>query len=278
MNAALNIARTVIGVNYAFEFSICTLVTRREEYLEMMQSFIDKGFDTQTCEYLYIDNTGGCTFDAYQGLNHFLQQAKGRYVILCHQDILAHDQDRQHLINVIDDIEANDNNWAVLGNAGGVNFKWIATNITQGSGKVIKEKRLPLLTKTIDENFVIVKNSANLALSHDLSGFHMYGADLCLMADILGFTSYIIDFNIMHKSNGNADESFYRSKKAFMKKYDKAFRGRFMATTITRLYISGNWFTAWVYNFQPIKFLVRQFYKFFLHKKRYVLKKKQGND
>jgi hypothetical protein len=274
MDNTLTIARAITEPEYPFEFSICTLTTRKEEYAEMLASFLAKGFDKETCEYLYIDNTAGCTYDAYTGLNQFLQQAKGRYIILCHQDIIVHDHDRQHLVNKINEIQELDANWGILANAGGINFKWIATNITQGNGNQIKEKRLPLLTKTIDENFIVVKNSANLSLSHDLSGFHMYGPDLCLMADILGFTSYIIDFNITHKSNGNADASFYRSKKAFMKKYDHAFRGRFMATTITRYYVSGNWFTAFLYNLQPVKFFVRQYYKFFLHKKRYVLKKK----
>lgn len=275
MNDALDIARAVSPPVYDYEFSICTLVTRKEEYREMLESFLNKGFDKNTCEYLYIDNSTSSMFDAYTGLNHFLQYAKGKYIILCHQDILVHDHDRKHLADRIAEIESMDADWAILANAGGVNFKWIATNLTQGNGNRIKEKRLPLQTKTIDENFILVKNSANLALSHDLSGFHMYGPDLCLMADILGFKSYVIDFNITHKSDGNADASFYKGRAAFMKKYDHALRGRFMATTITRFYISGNWFTALVYNFMPVKFFVRQYYKLFLHKKRYVLKEKQ---
>jgi hypothetical protein len=275
MDDALNIARVVSKPVYDLEFSICTLVTRKAEYSEMLGSFLNKGFDKDTCEYLYIDNSTGSVFDAYTGLNHFLQHAKGKYIILCHQDILVHDQDRQYLADRIAEIEDMDSDWGILANAGGINFKWIATNLTQGNGNRIKEKRLPLLTKTIDENFIIVKASANLALSHDLSGFHMYGPDLCLMADILGFKSYIIDFNITHKSDGNPDASFDIARKEFMKKYDHALRGRFMATTITRYYISGNWFTAIVYNFMPVKFFVRQYYKIFLHKKRYVLKKEQ---
>src|SRR6202012_1442735 len=123
---ALNIARVVTEPVYAYAYSICTLVTRKGEYAEMLQTFLDKGFDTGTCEYLYIDNTAGCTFDAYQGLNHFLQQAKGKYIILCHQDILVYDDDRAHLDKVIAEIEANDPNWGILANAGGVNFKWVA--------------------------------------------------------------------------------------------------------------------------------------------------------
>ena len=274
MEAELDIACVMKDPVYAFEFSICTLVTRKEEYHEMLRSFLDKGFDKKICEYLYIDNTRGCAFDAYKGLNQFLQQAKGKYIIICHQDIIVHDHDMRHLLNKIEEIDESDKNWAILSNAGGINFKWIATNLTQLSGNRIKEKRLPLLTKTIDENFILVKNSANLALSNNLSGFHMYGTDICLIADILGFSSYIIDFNIIHKSNGNADESFYKSRKEFIRKYDHAFRARFMSTTITRFYLSGNWFTAALYNFQPVKFFVRQYYKLFLHKKRYILKRK----
>jgi hypothetical protein len=275
MSSILNMSRSISASVYEYEFSICTLVTKKAEYEEMLQSFIDKGFDEKTCEYIYIDNSKQCTFEAFKGLNEFLKQAKGKFIILCHQDIILHDHDRNHLSIKIAEIEKNDENWAILANAGGINFKWIATNLTQGSGNIIKEKRLPLKTKTVDENFMIVKNSANLALSHNLSGFHLYGSDLCIIADFLGFNSYVIDFNLIHKSDGNADKSFTKLRKEFIKKYRNAFRSRFMTTTITRFYLSGNWFTAWFYNLQPIKFFVRQYYKIFLHKKRYVLKGKE---
>ncbi|UKT63817.1 hypothetical protein [Pedobacter mucosus] len=276
MGTVLNIAKSLEKPQYAYEYSICTLVTKKVEYEEMLNSFLEKGFDKDCCEYLFIDNTEKCSFEAFGGLNQFLHQAKGKYIILCHQDIIIHDHDKKHLDIKIAEIEKNDNNWAILANAGGINFKWIATNLTQGSGNQIKEKRLPLRTKTVDENFIIVKNSANLALSHDLSGFHLYGTDLCLIADVLGFNSYIIDFNIIHKSDGNPDHSFDKLEKEFIKKYNHAFRGRFMTTTITRFYLSGNWFTAWFYSLQPIKFFVRQYYKIFFHKKRYVLKNKEN--
>ena len=262
--------------DFPYDFSICTLVTRTQEYEEMLQSFVAKGFDVSTCEYLHIDNSERCAFDAYKGLNEFLQQAKGKYIIICHQDIILHDHDRVHLEAKIKEIEMLDSNWAILANAGGINFKWIATNLTQGSGRTIKEKRLPLLTKTIDENFMVVKNSANLALSNRLSGFHMYGTDICLIADILGYKAYVIDFNLTHKSDGNADASFYKCREDLMRNYNHAFRGRFMATTITRFYISGNWLAYLSYNLQPVKFFVRQFYKFFYHKKRYLLKHSKG--
>lgn len=271
----IDISKSISSQNEEYLFSVCTLVTKREEYREMLESFLKKGFTTDICEYLHIDNSEGCTFDAYKGLNKFLQLAQGKYIILCHQDVLIHDHDKNHLLERIQEIENADKNWGILANAGGINFKWIATNLTQGSGNRIKEKRLPLQTRTVDENFIIVKRDANLALSNDLSGFHMYGSDLCMIADILGFNSYIIDFNIIHKSDGNANKSFYDNKKAFIEKYNRALRGRFLATTITRLYISGSFFSRVFCDFMPIKFMVRQYYKFFMHKKRYVLQIKK---
>ncbi len=258
--------------NYVFDFSICTLVTRFGEYNEMMQSYFDKGFTNDCCEFLYIDNSKKCTFDAYQGLNHFLEKAHGKYVILCHQDILLHDNDKVELLELIAEVDQKDPNWAILANAGGVNLKHISTHITQKSGKMIVEPFLPMKVNTVDENFILVKKSANLALSKNLSGFHMYGTDLCLIADVLGFNSYVIGFNLIHKSNGNVDSSFYKSKQNLIGKYRKAFRNRFIATTITRFGIQNKYWSSKLYNTSFFLFLIRQFYKITTSRKDYKLK------
>lgn len=273
MSASIEIAKSINKKEInEFLFSICTLVTRKQEYEEMLDSFINKGFTTDCCEYLYIDNSQTTTYDAYEGLNVFLQKAKGKYVILCHQDILIHDNDKNDLLKMIDDVETKDTNWAILANAGGVNLKWIATHITQGNGRIITEKNVPLKVKTVDENFMVVKKSANLALSNNLKGFHLYGTDICLIAETLGFSSYVIGFNLIHKSNGKVDKSFFDSKKNLLNKYKKAFRNRFMSTTITRFSISNNWFLSFFNNSNFILFIVRQYYKFTTKRKDYKLK------
>lgn len=255
-----------------FDFSICTFVTRKLEYEEMLASFIHKGFTEKTCEYLFIDNSEKCIYEAYGGINIFLQKAKGKYIIICHQDIIIHDNDKSDLLNLIAEVEEKDANWAILSNAGGINLKWIATHITQGNGIVISEKNLPLKVQNVDENFIVVKKSANLSLSTDLKGFHFYGTDICLIADILGYSSYVIGFNLMHKSNGKVDASFFKLKSEIKKKYKTAFRNRFLTTTITQLNLNGNYFFHAFYNSKIILFLVRAYYKFFTKKSDYKLK------
>jgi hypothetical protein len=257
----------------SIQFSVCTLVTRKEEYKEMLRSFVDKGFTIDDCEFLYIDNSESCVFDAYEGYNQFLQKAKGEYIILCHQDILLHDNDKNDLLNLINEVSSKDSNWGILANAGGINLKWIATHITEGKTGVIRiEKYLPLKVKTVDENFMVVKKSANLALSNDLKGFHFYGTDICLIADLLGFNSYVIGFNLIHKSNGNTDKNFFQLKKALQKKYKRAYRSRYLTTTFSRMYFGGERsLQFYILNSGPILFLVRQYYKFFTSKKQYKL-------
>lgn len=272
MSSSIKIAKKIIGLEKTnYFFSICTLVTRKLEYEEMLASYINKGFTTDICEYLYIDNSETFTYEAYEGLNIFLQQAKGEYIILCHQDILIHDNDKNDLLDLISEIESKDPNWAILSNSGGINLKWIATHITQGNGRVIKEPILPLKVKNVDENFIIVKRSANLSFSADLKGFHFYGTDICLIAEILGYSSYVIGFNLIHKSNGKVDESFYKLKRELKQKYNKAFRNRFISTTITQLNISGNYILHKIYNTKQILFIVRPYYKFFTKKSDYKI-------
>lgn len=258
---------------YNYRYSICTLVTNSAEYSEMVASFIEAGFTENICEFLYADNTRENSFEAFGGINCFLQEAQGKYIILCHQDILLHDDKIDVLESRIAEVDALDSNWAILANAGGINLKHIAMHVTQKTGHRLIETKLPLKAISSDENFILVKNEANLALSSDLQGFHLYGTDICLIADILGFNSYIIDFNVLHKSDGNADKDFYKIRTALMKKYQSAFKGRFMSTTITRFYISGNSISSSAYNTAFFLFLARQWYKVFKPKKEYHLKK-----
>src|SRR5690606_10227683 len=86
---------------FQVDFSICTLVNNKQEYEEMMASFVEAGFSLSTCEFLYVDNSGKNQFDAYAGLNIMLQRARGKYVILCNQELLINDYQRDKLAHRI---------------------------------------------------------------------------------------------------------------------------------------------------------------------------------
>src|SRR5262245_29431293 len=221
------------------DYSICTIVTKHAEYMEMVDSFERAGFREPDCEYLCLDNTKQNLFDAYAGNNLFLNVARGEFVILCHQDVLLMNDGRAKLDAIVAILSRLDPKWMVCGNAGCEHLGRLAIRITDPHGKDQRVGVLPAKVLSLDENFNVVRRGANLSLSHDVEGFHLYGADLCLIADVLGGNSYVIDFHLHHTGAGTTDESCFEIRERLIQKYRRAFRSRWMPTTCTSLFVSG---------------------------------------
>jgi len=219
-------------------FSICTLMTDESLYAEMVNSFVDGGFIPADCEYLYIDNTQRNVVDAYAGYRHFLNEAAGEVLILCHQDVELLSDDRACLEARLGELEDLAPDWGVCGNAGGVGLGLYSIRISDPHGANRSVGSFPSRVVALDENFLVVKRSANLAISRDLSGFHLYGADLCVIADILGYTCWVIDFHLLHKSGGIVDANYTASRARFIRKWRRALRGRWVVTTCSSFLIS----------------------------------------
>ena len=222
-------------------FSVCTLVTRRDEYAAMLINFREHGFDEDLCEYLWVDNTAGNVIDGYQAINIFLRKARGRHIIICHQDVLLLSAGADDLRLRLLELEAADPDWAICGNAGMTSEGRPAIRITdphapnQSSGGPF-----PRRVVSLDENFLVIKGAANLSASRDLRGFHHYAVDLCIIADVLGWTTYVIDFHLLHKSGGRFSGDFFRSKEALRAKYRRALRPRWVHTiSLTPIFLSG---------------------------------------
>ncbi len=226
-------------------YSICTLVTRPQQYEAMRNSLRRAGFDGPDCEFLYLDNSQSNNFDAYTGCNLFLGVARGRYIVLCHQDILLEFDGRHKLDAILADLDRLDPDWALCGNSGGVGPGQLAIRISDPHGENQRYGPVPARVLSLDENFIVVRRQANLGLSRDLSGFHLYGADLCLNADIRGFSAYVVDFHLRHLSPGNRDASLAAARTAFINKYSRRFRSRWMQTPCELFYLSGNPLLAW---------------------------------
>jgi len=236
-------ARRIMGGTRAEKaYTIATLVTDPGQYDAMRASFIAGGFGVNDCEYIFIDNTGSEQTCAYRGLSDALSQARGRYVILCHQDVrvIENGDSRTDLDMRLAELNELDSSWAIAGNAGGVAPGQLALRITDPHGQDQHIGDLPALVSSLDENFIVVRKDANLTFSHDLSGFHFYASDLCLIADILGWNAYVINFHIEHLSPGNSrSRDFAESKELVRTKWSKALRPRWLQTTCTLLRLDG---------------------------------------
>jgi hypothetical protein len=220
-------------------YTVATLVTDRGLYAEMRASFVAAGFTPPGCEYLCVDNSGPPQTSAFEGLNRLLDAARGRYVVLCHQDVRLLEHGRARLDSLLAELEAKDPAWALAGNAGGVRPGRLALRITDPHGPDRRVGSLPERVMSLDENFIVVKRAARVGFSRDLAGFHLYGADICLVADILGYTAYVIDFHLEHLSGGTKSPAFRDAERAFVAKWNRALRPRCIQTTCTLLAVSG---------------------------------------
>ena len=220
------------------QYSICTLVTQNDEYAEMVASFQNSGFDSD-CEFLYIDNSKYNEFDAFEAYNLFLKQARGDFIVLCHQDVLLLKDDREALTARLRELETVAPDWAVASNAGGTGFGRRLARISDPHGQDQRRGPFPCRVTAVDENFIVVRGIAQLSLSRDLNGFHLYGADLCIIADVLGWTAWVIDFHLRHKSGGTVGDALHRSRAALVAKYRRAFRTRWITTPCTQFLLSG---------------------------------------
>ncbi len=231
---------TVVRVPNPIRYSICSLITSRTEYTEMLASFRTHGFTGPSCEFLYIDNSQGNAFTAYDGLNRLMDAARGELIVLCHQDIRLLTDGRGALDAGLAELDARDPAWAVAGNAGGTGIGRLAMRISDPHGDDRRIGSLPERALSLDENFLVLKRSARVGLSRDLTGFHFYGADLCLAADVMGYTAYVINFHLRHLSDGRISPAFYQARKAFRAKWSRALRPRWMQTTCGLMRLSGS--------------------------------------
>lgn len=221
-------------------YTIATLVTNRAHYDALLASFRDGGFADSDCEYIFVDNTGPLQTDAYTGLNAALNAAHAPIVILCHQDVRLIDDGRKVLDQRLASLTEHDPDWALAGNAGGVAPGRLALRITDPHGKDQRTGTFPAKVASLDENFIVVRRDARIGFSRDLSGFHFYGADICLHAAHMGFSAYVIDFHLEHLSPGNSkDKSFAVAENQFRSKWSRAFTPRWLQTTCALVHITG---------------------------------------
>ncbi len=239
--AAANLREASSLLNTGVRFSICTLVTRPEQYGDMLESFRARGFDADDCEFIQIDNRASNRYDAYQGCNLFLTVARGDYIILCHQDIVLIDH-RRDLEHALAELDRVDPTWGACGNSGGMSPGKMAIRLTDPHAIDLRTTTFPARVYSLDENFILVKRSANLSLSRDLSGFHQYGCDICIIADVLGYTTYVVDFHLRHLSPGTREPALGAARANLVRKYLRAFRSRWVMSPCELFFLSGSSF------------------------------------
>lgn len=222
-------------------FHICTIANKLEQYEEMKSSFVEAGFDDSRCRYSVFDNSKSNIYEPYSTINYILANTEEPYIIFCHQDVLinqGHGFDQ--LFKVLKELDQLDPNWAVAGNSGINNNYEHIVKITDPHNTPLWDAGFPQKVYSLDENFFVIKSSANIACSSELSGFHLYVTDLCLNATVKGYSCYVIDFHITHLSRGNLNQDFWDLRTKFQKRWSSEFSFGYLKTPSTSIFLSKN--------------------------------------
>ncbi|WP_310415820.1 hypothetical protein [Chamaesiphon sp. OTE_8_metabat_110] len=212
-------------------FHICTISNNLQQYEEMKTSFIAAGFDLEKCRYSLFDNSEKNQFDPYQIFKVLKSTTIEPYIILCHQDLLIDKgDDFDRLFKLLTELDELDPRWAIVGNAGISSSHGMVAKITDPNGTPKWQGALPQQVHSLDENFLVVKTSANIASSENLRGFHLYATDLCLNALLNKQTCYVIDFHLTHLSGGKIGTEFWEVQSIFYQRWYPEFNFCYVQT------------------------------------------------
>lgn len=220
----------------ALTFSICSLVRHQDRYDRLRASFARLGFTADTTKFLAADNRAANQFDGFTWHKRLLAEARGHYVVFCHDDIELMDQGHDALLGVLGTLDQLDPTWLLAGSIGGVWRSNSATTAITGvfndhAGQTHRKLKLPRRVETLDEFFIVMRRTRPVISSYDLKGFHFYGPDLCLQAELLGGSAYAIDFLLRHYGKGERGPSFRAARREFVAKYSAYFPGRTLHST-----------------------------------------------
>lgn len=245
-------------LTFSKKFTFCTLVTRLEEYLEMVESAKQKGFDGDDIEFLYFDNAASNQFDGFSGVNRAIKTAQGKYLIFCHQDLLFKYDNREHLERCLEQLSMLDPHWAVAGNAGRCMNGRHYVRISDPHGDSINEGPFPQEVMSVDENFFIINQQVNIASTSMLKGFHLYGLDLCQNAKYLGLKSYAIDFHLFHKSGGNVDKGYFDIQRRYMDVQQERKTEQWFFPMCSVFFVSSSRLLNWWLNIKRVRKLLNK--------------------
>jgi hypothetical protein len=171
--------------------------------------------------------------------NEGLSESTGEVVVFAHTDVYLPRGWRAKLERILDKLEKADPNWGVLGVVGVAPNGCVEGHIySTGLQSMLGQAFESLIeTVSLDEVLLIVRRNSGLKFDSRMSGFHLYGTDLCLEAKRAGMKSYIVSAFCIHNSVGirNFPRAFWRCYFYLRRKYWNQLPVRTCCTEITRM-------------------------------------------
>ena len=165
-----------------------------------------------------------------------------RYVVFAHQDIYFPAGWFDKLEAAIDDLEARDEPWGVIGvwgirpDGGYAGRVWCS-----GAGKEhvaeLKDGEVAAEVMSIDEIVIVVNPRTGLRFDDALPGFHLYATDVILEARKMGLKAFAINAPVVHNSRPNPnpfDSHFFAGYRHMAGKWSEQLPLRTCTVPVTK--------------------------------------------
>lgn len=194
---------------------------------DILEETLLKSLEKQKTKYelILIDNTLNKYTSASKALNEGIISAKGNVVVTVHQDVEFKKFQLDLLIKYMNDLGGN----SIIGVAGRKDSSGTLTNVKHGNDcKYAGKYRVyePMEVQTLDEVCIVAEKKTFLKTPFDdltCDNWHLYGADFCLSNKKNGIISYVVPIDLIHKSEGNVNNSYYDSLFQVSKKHKNEF-------------------------------------------------------
>jgi GT2 family glycosyltransferase len=201
---------------YKTEISFVTCVSNVVQYMNYVAGSLLKNDTKCNYELIPVFNVGN-KYSAASALNLGLSKAKGKLVVFCHQDVLFYKDWVNTLLKRVAEIDKVDKNWGIIGTAG-ITIKDATIGSVQSLKGKVQWQQTSRVTygavQTVDEHCMIMRRNSGLKFDEAMTGFHLYGPDICLSAMSKNLKNYGILNPLVHDSNST---SLASGKDEFMK-------------------------------------------------------------
>jgi GT2 family glycosyltransferase len=192
------------------DFSIITPVYDLDSYEHFLNS-IKNQIGSHTIELIPVPNFYNMFNSAYKALNTGGDVASGKIIIYCHDDIVVTPNWLNKIKEHLSYFETQRLPVGVLGPAG-ISLKEESSFFLLDEAGVEMYKTNDKISayqpryqvQTLDEMCLITLKTNNLRFDdNQLTGWHFYGANLCIKALAKGLNNFAIDAYLHHKSDGS---------------------------------------------------------------------------
>lgn len=194
---------------------------------QKLAAFFQSGLSIQTSavEVIPLDNTS-CRFpSAAKALNFGASQARGRYLVFMHQDILLETPTAWE--ELLQYFRAG---YSLLGVSGMRKiYPFMVSNVTTGTHDrramvnwICTKIKSPTKVETFDECFFAMTREVYELIRFDetiCDNWHMYAVDFCLSAKERGINSFVVPIKMHHQSGGRINKAFIHNLLAVIKKH-----------------------------------------------------------